>query len=491
MSFLKRLVRRSSQNSGQNPCEVAATSITGLLGAQTAGTTVTGEQLVEAMQLVLAIPPGHETDALLSGDFSRLLTEVSATFDAKGIVDQHVSLLSELMVVHERKEISDALADVLRVLAPDACLEQHKTAAAEAAEMVVAEEVGYVEGDNVKALAAACQQASALSQARERCEVILRSRRFSLHQAEMLVGGFRRSAEQRATEAYAHRTQLEEEQALATERFQKDASGHLQEEASSWEAEVAKLERRAGELRQELDVVSQQLDACQKRQLAFMAQSDARHSDVEEAQAAKAGSQLELAAQAENVQLQRAACLDLSDAVQGIRIELSSAGTPPGYEADAAQLRYGEQELSSITSETQAVVQSQLEAAAGNAKRWHAEHLRAVETLELLSVEGAEVELPTHRELLIIRARLQQAWEAREALGSVDDGCRSEIGELLANLTALNLARSAANTPSAALQPTSLDGQLPEFQSAASPVICGDFGREGSSDHASIMPPTV
>jgi len=492
MSFLKRLVRRAPANSGQNPCEAAATRIAGLLGAHSSGTTVTGEQLVEVLQLLLVIPPSHDGDVLLSGDFSRLLAEVAATPHSKGIVHKHASLLSELIVGPGQKELSDALADVLRALAPDACLEQHKAAAAESAETAAMAKAGSGQGDNVKVLAAACQQASALSEARARCGEILRSHRFSLHQAEMLVGGFRRSAEQRAIESFGHRTKLEEERALANERFQKDISGLLWEEGSSLEAEVATLERRAGELRQELDIVSQQLDACQQRQRAFMAQSDARHADMEQAQTAKAGSQLELAAQAETVQLQRAACLDLSDAVQGIRIELGSAATPlGGYEADAAELRHAEQELSRIMSESQAGAQSHLEAAAATAKRWHTEHLRAVETLELLSVEGAEVELPTRRELPMIQGKLQQAWQARDALGSVDDACRSEIGELLATLAALDPARSVADTPNAVQQTASPPVQEPEFQSTAVPVVCGDFGREVPSDDASIVPPIV
>lgn len=491
MSFLKRLVRRAPPNSGQDPCEVAATRIVELLGAHTSGTTVTSEQLVEVLQLLLALPPSHDRDALISGDFSKLLVDVAATPHAKGIVDQHVALLSEVMVGSGPKELSDALADVLRALAPDACLEQQKAAAAEAAETAAMAKAGSGECDSVKALAAACQQASALSQARARCEEILRSHRFSLHQTEMLVAGFRRSVEQCAIESLGHRTKLEEEQALANERFQKDISGLLHEEGASLEAEVATLERRAGELRLELDTVSPQLDACRQRHRAFMAQSDASHSEKEQAQAAKAGLQLELAAQAETVQLQRAACLDLSDAVQGIRIELGSATIPPGYEAAAAELHHGEQELSRIMSESQAGAQSQLEAAAAIAKRWHTEHLRAVETLELLSVEGAEVELPTRRELPMIQAKLQRAWEVRDALGSVDDGCRSEIGELLATLAVLDTARSAVDTPTAVQQTANLPVQEPESQNTAGPVICGDFGREVPGDDSSIVPPTV
>lgn len=268
---------------------------------------------------------------------------------------------------------------------------------------------------------------------------------------------------------------LQEEQAAMADKFHAERMQPLEEESVALEAEVHRLQARSRELRRGLDDISHQLDACRVRQRSAMTQSDSWRTDLEGVRSTSAQSKLEVAAQAEFVQMKRAGCSDFSDAIQRLQAGLQEALSEVDGEMDAA-LNQACEDVSASASGAQGAADAWVADAAAALQRWRVEDARAVHTLELMGVDNAEGELPTRRQLPGLLAALRGAWQERLAAGGVEAAQRSEVEGLLSLLAPLEQGGRPEVPPSPAALP--LQEPAPAAERARRPALSVDLGPE-------------
>lgn len=279
-------------------------------------------------------------------------------------------------------------------------------------------------------LAAVLQEAGALREAGRRCQELLRSRRFALHQAEMLLSGPCREAESRAEQAAAEQTRQREELESLGRRAGAELVGSLENESDKLESEVNRLNERKRQIKAELDELSRQHDDAIGRQRAHMSQVDGWRADKEQVKETTLKSKEETLFEVDNANRERARCAAFLDSLSLVGEGLRDCASDSFQEGEANMVR-GEEDVRESASGVVLAAEARLATAMQAALKVHEDHTRAKSTLELLEVEARQSDLPTRHELVRTLEMLRDAWAARVTLGSVDFKRRAEVESLL------------------------------------------------------------
>jgi len=346
------------------------------------------------------------------------------------VLDAQVALLREGF---DSRPLANTLAGTVMALAPDSLLEQHVSAAAAAANAAGSEHLG--DTGALQQLLALRQQVPLAEKVQKRLEEVIGARRLALHQAEMLLAEPRREAMDRDKQAAERKAQIEEEMNRAVAAaLPADRKAQLHDASLALEDEVNMLQGRLKELRGQVDDVSHQIVEVRERQRAHMAQEDGLRRDLDDVKSKVGASQLETASELEKLQMRRAFCSNLVDAVQAAQPGVADMSSDADAAAEALREKAEEDIHEAILGQRRAA-DERLAAAMAVGRTWCEEDARAAKPFEILGVEVPDSELPTRRERVHVLNLLNDAWEDRRRVGGVEPEQCTAVAALIAQVT--------------------------------------------------------
>lgn len=380
--------------------------------------------LVPLSRHILGVPRGPSRDALVD----RLRDNLQRTLlsgTAAEWLQSHLSILRESA---GSKELGDAVGGSLAAMQTDPQLERCDAVAASCEQLRAKAATG--EAAVATELATVLQEARALREAGGRCQELVRSRRFALHQAEMLLSGPRRDAEGRAEKATEEQMRFREELESLGRRAGSELVGSLEEEGTTLESEVNRLTGRKRQIKAELDELSRQKDDAISRQKAHMLQVDCWRLDKEKVKETSQKAKEEKTQKVAVANKEQSRCAVFLESLQHAQEGLRSCAAGARRDGDALIVR-GDEDIRESASEVVLAAEARLEQSIEAAVKAHGDHKRAKSTLELLEVEAPQSDLPTRHELTRVLETLRDAWAARATLGSVELKRRAEVESLL------------------------------------------------------------
>lgn len=195
-----------------------------------------------------------------------------------------------------------------------------------------------------------------------------------------------------------------------------------------------RLQARLKELRGQVEDVSHQIVDVRERQRAHMMQEDGLRKDLEEVRSKVGASQLETASELEKLQMRRAYCSNLVDAMQAAQPGFAELSSDVDAVAAALREKAGEDIQTAILGQ-RAAADDRLSSALAVGRTWCEEDARAAKPFEILGVEVPELELPTRRERVHVLNLLNEAWEDRRRVGGVEPEQCTMVAALIAQIT--------------------------------------------------------